>query len=170
MKTFPLLSILAGVLVTAGFAAQPGSAVKTPDNVTVIFQDADKFTDVLENNSNTTSTYYLDQLRDVLIKTAAPLLAPGQKLAITVTDIDLAGETRFNQPSQIRVIKDVYVPRAELKFQLLGADGKVVKEGTRKLSDLNYQTRLRGIGSDQPLYYDKLLLKEWVQSEFKPKS
>ncbi len=170
MKTRPLPLLLAALILSAGFATQSLAANKTPENVTVTFQNPDNFSDVLENNSNLTSTYYLDQLRDCLLQTAAPLLAAGQKLVLTVIDIDLAGETRFNQPHQIRVMKDIYIPRAHLKFQLLGADGKVLQEGERKLSDMNYQSQVRRPGSDEPLYYDKQLLKQWLRDEFKAKS
>ena len=169
MKTRYLLPILAGLALAAGSATPVLAAAKTPDNVTVTFEKPDDFTDVLENGSNLTSTYYLDQLRDCFLQTASPALAAGQKLAVTVTDIDLAGETRFNQPHQIRIMKDIYAPKIQLKFQLLGADGKVVKEGERRLIDLNYLTQLRLPGRDEPLYFDKQLIKQWVANEFKAK-
>jgi hypothetical protein len=62
------------------------------------------------------------------------------------------------------------MPRVQLKFQLLAADGKVVKEGTRHLSDPSYLYQIRLPGSQDPLYYDKALLKEWVRSEFRDKA
>jgi len=172
MKTRQILPLLAGLVLTAGFAlpAVAASAAKTPENVTVTFQDPDSFTDVLENGSNTTSTYYLDQLRECIQQAASPLLASGQKLAVTVTDIDLAGETRFNQPHQIRIMKDIYTPKTHLKFQLLDAEGKVLKEGERRLTDMNYLMQIRRPGQEEPLYYDKELLRQWVKSEFKTKS
>lgn len=170
MKTSPLLSLLAGLALTAGFAPFLVAAAKAPDNVTVTFQDPDKFTDVRETGSTITSIYYLDELRHCLQQTASPLLAPGQKLAITVTDIDLAGENLFNQPHMIRIMKDLYPPRVHLKFQLLAADGRVLKEGERKLQDLDYLMQAGRPGSQDPLYYDKELLKRWLQNEFRIKS
>ena len=170
MKIRQLLPLVAGLVLAAGFAPQLVAAAKVPDNVSVTFQNPDNYSDVLENGSSLTSTYYLDLLRDCLVQTASPLLTAGQKLVITVTDIDLAGETRFNQPHQIRVMKDIYAPRAQLKFQLLGADGQVVKEGERKLQDPDYLMQAGRPGSQEPLYYDKQLLKQWLQNEFKAKA
>lgn len=170
MKTRPLLPLVAGLLA-AGFALQAVAAPKvTPDNVAVTFQNPDKFTDVLENHSNETSPYYLDQVKECLQQTASPLLAAGQRLNITITDIDLAGDTRLNQPDNIRIIKDIYVPRVNLKFQLLDGDGNVVREGVRKLTDLNFNQKISLPGSNEPLYYDKQLLKEWVRDEFRARS
>jgi hypothetical protein len=169
MKTNQLLPFVAGLALTAGFVPQLVAAAKAPDNVTVTFQDPDNFTDVRENGSSITSTYYLDVLRTCLQQTASPLLAAGQKLVITVTDIDLAGENLFNQPHQIRVLKDIYAPRVKLKFQLIAADGTVVKEGERKLQDLDYLMQAGRPGSQETLYYDKQLLKQWLEKEFRAK-
>ena len=172
MKTRQLLPLFAGVVLCAGFSSLLAAApvAKAPDNVTVVYVEPDKFTDVLENGTNIVSTYYLDQLRDTLLQAAAPLVPAGQKLTITVTDIDLAGETRFNQPHQIRIMKDIYVPRVFLKFQVVDTDGKVVKEGERRLINMDYLNDMRGFNSSEPLYHDKKLLTEWVGKEFKAKA
>ncbi len=150
---------------------QTGAAgAKTTDNVTVKFEEPDRFTDVRENHSSSNSTDYLDALSNYLQETAAARLGAGQKLVITVTDIDLAGDNMLGSPDMIRVMKDIYSPKIKLKFQLLGADGKVVKEGERRLNDTNYLTQAGRPGSSEPLYYDKQLLKQWVQDEFGGKS
>ncbi len=168
MKKTSLLPFLASLALTAGLALPLIAAdTKTTDQVTVTFHEPESFTDVLENGSSLTSTYYLEQLRECLLTAATPLLEAGQKLVITFTDIDLAGETRFNQPHQIRIMKDIYAPRVVLNFRLLGSDGKVMKEGERKLVDQNYMMQVRRPGSDQPLYYDKQLLTSWLETEFK---
>lgn len=168
MKNPSLLPVLASLALSAGFALPLTAAdPKISDQVTVTFHEPESFTDVLENGSSLTSTYYLEQLRECLQTAATPLLEAGQKLAITFTDVDLAGETRFNQPHQIRIMKDIYAPRVVLNFRLLGSDGKIMKEGERKLSDLNYMMQLRRPGSEQPLFYDKQLLTQWLQDEFK---
>ncbi len=170
MKTRPLLVLFAGLFLAGLVNQSAGAPAVVIDNVTVIYQDPDNFTDVRENNSTLTSTYYLDELKACLQQTASPLLAPGQKLTITVSDVDLAGETRFGRPDDIRVIKDIFIPRVALKFQLVDAGGKVVKEGERKLSDPAFMQRLHLPGSDEPLYYDKAMLKDWVVREFKTKA
>jgi len=169
MKTRYLLSLLAGLALTAGFAPQLVAVAKAPENVTVIFQEPENFTDVRENQSENTSAYYLGVLKNCMQETAAPLIPAGQKLAITVLDVDLAGETRNGRPDNVRVMTATTLPRIHLKFQLLGTDGKVMREGERKLTDLNYQNQIRRPGSEEPLYYDKELLRQWLRSEFKPK-
>lgn len=173
MKTsLPLLAALAlsAGLTVAGVAADKPAADRSA--VSVTFKDPDSFTDVHETGQLTTSTYYLDQLKACLQETAAPLLSPGQKLEVTVTDVDLAGDNVLNgSPDHIRIMKEIYAPRVHLSFRLLGADGAVLKQGTRHLTDTFYLHQLR-LPPDQnePLYYDKAMLRQWVRSEFKPKS
>ena len=143
--------------------------VNTSEGVTVVFQDPDNFTDVRDSHTNMNSSSDLDELRDYVQKTATPLLAAGSKLTITFLDIDLAGDIRPDKDN-IRFMTGTTIPRAHVKFQLIGANSRVTKEGDRKLSDMNYQNSIRTIGRDDPLFYDKQLLKDWITKEFKGKS
>jgi ABC-type oligopeptide transport system substrate-binding subunit len=167
MKTRQILSLLAGLALSASLASQASAATsKTPDNVTVTFQDPDHFTDARDSRTNQTSMATLDELRDYVQQTAAPLLAAGSKLSVTFIDLDLAGQLRPDKDN-IRVMTDITFPRAQIKFQLLGADGKVVKEGERHLTDVNYLQSVRVQGRSDPLFHDKQLLKDWLETEFK---
>lgn len=170
MKTRQLLPLFAGLFV-AGLVNQAAAApAVASDNVTVIYQDPDNFTDVRENSSTLASTYYLDELKACLQQAASPLLAPGQKLTITISDIDLAGDIRPGSLNNIRIIKDIFFPRVMLKFRLVDANGQVVKEGDRRLTDLAFMQKLRLPGANEPLSYDKDLLKDWVTKEFRDKA
>lgn len=142
------------------------SSATTGNRVTVTFQDPDKFTDVADNFSIFTSTAYLDELRDYVQETAAPRLAAGYQLHVTFLDIDLAGNIRPDRHN-IRLMTGASIPRAHLRFQLFDAEGQVLQEGERRLSDLNYQNNIGFIGRGEELYYDKKLLKDWITSEFK---
>jgi hypothetical protein len=42
-----------------------------------------------------------------------------------------------------------------------------VKSGKRTLTDLNFQASGMRIGADQPYFYDKLLLEDWLRKEFR---
>lgn len=145
------------------------TAPKLADKVTVIFQDPDNFTDARDSHTNMTSTDDLDELRDTVRKSASRLVANGNTLVVTFLDLDLAGQIRPEQ-NNIRVMSGTTIPHAHLKFQLRDASGQIVKEGERKLSDLNYQGTIRTQDRDDPLFYDKQLLKDWISKEFSPKS
>lgn len=166
MKTYQILSLAAGLIASTGFVSRAlAASVKTNDAVTVIFQDPDNFTDAKESRSNFTSTTALEELRGYVQETAAPLIPHDSKLTVTFIDLDFAGMIRPDKDN-IRVMTGVTPPRAHLKFQLVDASGKTLKEGERRLSDMNYQQTIRVQGRNDPLVYDKQLLRDWLEKEF----
>jgi Protein of unknown function (DUF3016) len=170
MKIHKITPLLAGLVLGTGFAAHSSAAsTKTSENVTVEFQDPENFTDVRDSHTNLTSTADLNELRDYVQRIAAPHLDAGTKLTVTFIDVDLAGMIRQDKDN-IRIMTATTFPRAHLKFQLAGADGTIIKEGERKLTDLDYQQSARLIGRDDPLFYDKQMLRDWITKEFKRNS
>lgn len=166
MKTRPALLFVAVLAASSLFASDKDAQ---PTNVVVTFHEPEKFTDARSRFASDTDQGYLDIINEHLQKAAGRRLAPGQKLEITINDVDLAGDFLPVRPQmdQIRIIKDVYIPRVSLTFKLIDADGKVLKEGERKLSDMSFMSNASLIGRNEPLFYDKTMLTEWVDKEFK---
>lgn len=111
---------------------------------------------------------YLEQLRGHLVKQAAARLGAGERLSVSVTELDMAGEFEAWRPplGDARVLKDIYPPRIDLNFRLAADDGKVVKEGARELRDPAF---LLGANryADDPLRYEKALIDRWLEQELK---
>ena len=168
MKISPYLLFFT-VFFAGGCQSIPGNpnpAAKS--DVTVNFEESDKYTDVRDSVSGPTSQYYLDEIGKYLKGIAAERLTAGQKLVVTFTDIDLAGDITPGQLNDIRIIKAIYMPRMTLRFQLFDAGGAVIKEGERRLTDMDFQQNGNIIRRGEPLYYDKALIADWVRREFKP--
>lgn len=186
MKKTSMLLPLAGLvaMLAAGCASTTPSASGTPvnytpatsasaslpANITATFQDPDRFTDARSSFGSTTDHGYLDTLSDHLKRTAGPFVKADQKLEVTFTDIDLAGDFQPGrvQLDDVRIIKDIYRPRMTLHFKLTGPGGAVVKEGDRTLADSYFMANISIIDRDEPLFYDKEMLANWVRDEFKP--
>jgi hypothetical protein len=104
-----------------------------------------------------------------LIKRATTLLPAGDRLEVSITDIKLAGgyePWHGPQLRYVRFMKDVYPPRIDLDFKLTDSNGKVVREGSRKLRDLGYlQNGAARVGNTDPLRYDKALIDSWLRRE-----
>jgi hypothetical protein len=170
MKT-PRLLILTALVVVAGGTALAFDPVKGPPRTDVVFFESEKFTDVRDSSfgaSEKARDATLGELRTYLVKQANLLLAPGQQLKITVTDVDLAGEFepwRGPQWSDVRIVKDIYPPDIKLAFQLTDADGHVLKQGDRDLKDLGFMMQLT-IDRNDPLRFEKALLDDWLREEF----
>ena len=167
-KPFVLFAALAIVGVGTVLALDP---VKGPSRVEVVFFEPEKFTDVRDaymgSDKGRDST--LELLKDYLTMSGVRGLLPGQKLAITFTDVDLAGDFepwRGGQWGDVRIVKDIYPPRISLAFRLTDAAGAVVNEGKRDLRDMAFMMKLTMGFRDDALRHEKALLDDWLSAEF----
>lgn len=169
MKTPRLLLPVVFGLAAAGALSAADVAAPAP-RTEVTFVQPEKFADVKDDylGSDKGRDAILSQLRDHLIKQAAAYVPEGQKLAVTVTDVDMAGDYepwRGAGLMDVRIIKDVYPPRMSLEFKLTDAAGKVLKEGKRSLQDLAFNMKL-AINLSDPLRHEKALIDDWLRREF----
>ncbi len=168
----PRLLFLTALVVVAGGPALAFDPVKGPARTEVVFFEPEKFTDVRDSwagVSERARDATLDELSAYLVKQANFLLAPGQRLKITITDVALAGNFepwRGPEWSDVRIVRDIYPPDIKLSFQLTDADGHVLKQGDRNLRDLGFMMRLSIDLSDR-LRFEKALIEDWVRDEFR---
>ncbi|MEO8994110.1 MAG: DUF3016 domain-containing protein [Rhodanobacter sp.] len=112
-------------------------------------------------------SHYLEPLKAHLIKRATRMLPPNDRLDVTITDIKLAGAYepwRSLRYGDVRIMRDIYPPRIDLTFKLLDANGTVLREGSRKLRNINFlHGGLATLGDSDPLRYDKALLSDWLR-------
>jgi hypothetical protein len=172
MKTIRLcLFSLLAVPALLAFPPTPDDAAKPTPRVQVTFSAPEKFTDAKDAFMETEKgrDAILGQLKDYITTRAPHYLAEGQRLTITVTDVDLAGDFEPGRGSQwddVRIVKDIYPPRINLSFQVTDADGNVVKSGTRKLQDMDFMMNI-SINTNDSLRFEKTMLNDWMSSEFK---
>jgi hypothetical protein len=163
MKSSPLLRLLCGACLAFSCAVAQAAV---PDNVHVSYKDPQHFTEAKRSSGVhlVKANDYLKPLKEYITQRAARILAPGQRLDIEVTDVDRAGEYepwRGPRFDDVRIIKDIYPPRIDLDFTLTGADGKVLRQGQRKLRDTAFLTR-SSMGNQDSLRYEKALIDRWL--------
>jgi Protein of unknown function (DUF3016) len=166
MRQIARLASLASLLVTLTSAA--AWAADAP--VTVTFAHPEKYTDLRLScvSRDTDARSLMADLEAFLTATAAPLVPAGQRLEITVTNVDMAGDIEsWRGPGRcdVRVMKDTYPPRIDLTFRLLDGEGKEIRAGTRRLRDSNYLVNAGPSSSIDHLRYEKALLGDWVRRE-----
>lgn len=172
MKTKLLLVLFFGLAAVG--AVQAADPTKPVSQVSVTFLAPEKFSDMKDDmmDSDRNREHVLGELKGHFEKMAKDYVATGQHLEVKVTDVDLAGDFepwRGMDFGHIRILKDIYPPRMELEFRLVGADGKVVSEGKRRLQDLGYMMTL-SLPTSDPLRYDKDMIRSWMRTEFKRSS
>ena len=167
MKCRTALHVLLTALALLGAPAMAVDA--TPTNVIVTYDHPEKFTETQKIRSlapQALSDDYLKILKSYIENRAGKMLPPGERLDIVITDIDRAGNFepwRSYPMRNVRIIKDIYPPRIDLRFQLFDADGKVIREGARKLRDPGFMYDGIATSSNDNLRYEKGLIDRWLR-------
>ena len=153
-------------LAAALLAAAPAYAARAK----VEFVHPESFTDAGRNYAGEERDDNLQRLASHIGALAAKRLPADQTLEVWVTDVDLAGYYDPRQPftHEVRIVKDFYPPRMKLRFRLGQADGTVVKEGERRLTDRDFLTRAQRYPLDG-LGYERTMLDRWFSDEFQPR-
>lgn len=180
MKRSTLFSLLGFLVLGAGLlggcasapVATKGPAAQEPVRVQVDWTDPQKFADLRENPVGSPATRnpeeWVQTLARWLQTRADSFVPPGDRLRVTFTDIRRAGSYepwRGPQWTDVRIIKDIYPPRIDLRFTLTDAHGATVAEGERQLRDLAFLQR-NVLDTTDPLRYEKRLLDDWLRKEF----
>ena len=159
------------VFAAAGFATL-AAAAEPSARVNVDWTDPHAFSDTRDNPGirQMRPEQWLALLSRHLERSADRILPAGERLDVTFTDIDRAGRVepwRGPEWNDVRIVKDIYPPRIDLRFTLTGADGRVLASGERRLRDSAFLMRSTPDDSD-PLRFEKRLLDDWLRREFRP--
>ena len=179
LRTLPLL--LATVLALGACASTGSTSMLAPDApralpaagpVSVAWEDPAGFTEMRHSGNRWAAAEgnWLNNLATYMRKEAEETLPTGHRLELTIVDIQRAG--RYEpwlgpQMQDTRIIRDMYPPRMTLTFKRLDAQGGVIEQGERKLSDSGFLTGSTRFGDSDPLRYEKSMLDDWLRREFK---
>lgn len=174
MKTTPIASLLILVGLASSVPSSALSAVTGPQpefRTEVVFLEPEKFTDVRERHldNEETRNHILTLLKTYLQERAQAHVPEGGKLSVTINDVDLAGDFepwRGPAAHDVRIVKDIYAPRISLTFQLTNAAGEILKQGTRKLRNLDFMSNSLGSFINEPYRHEKTLIDDWLRDEF----
>jgi DUF3016 family protein len=167
----PMKTVRTSLAVFALCLAVSGTAAAQDSRVSVVFANPETYTDLKVTcvSGDADARGLMSDLERFLREAAARRVPEGQRLEITVTNIDMAGEIEsWRGPGRcdLRLMTDVCPPRVDLQFRILGADGAELRAGTRRLRDSNYLTHAAPVTADQ-LRYEKALLLDWLQKELR---
>jgi hypothetical protein len=107
---------------------------------------------------------YLEQLRGHLVKRAAGLLTAGERLSVSITELDMAGEFEAWRPpsGEARIVKDIYPPRTTSPSALQRTTASLSRKETRAAIPSPAQTGTRTMRC-----YEKVLIDRWLEQELK---
>jgi hypothetical protein len=157
----------AGLLAADAPRALPGSGP-----VSVAWTDPAGFSELRFSGNRFESARgrWLSDLATYLRDRAAARLPAGERLELTITDVQRAGryEPMYRMDMQdVRVVRDIYPPRITLRFRHFDASGTVVSEGERTLTDPGFLTHAVPLSDSDTLRYEKRMIDGWLRSEFR---
>jgi hypothetical protein len=158
MRAIPVL-LLASLPFQAALAA----------TANIEFEKPEAFTDAGRPFPASARLESLPFLREHLVKEVARRLPADQALSVWITDVDLAGQypPGGSGARDVRVVKEIYPPRIDLRFRLTRADGSTVKDGTRTLRDSGFLSSGGPADRQDALRYEKAMLDRWLEDEFR---
>ncbi len=178
MRIHPSLSLslllaLAGCASTGAsgmLAANAPRALPESGPVSVNWNDPATFTELrLSSNRRAASEgNWLQDLAQYMRKRAQQQLSPGEHLALTIVDIDRAGEFEpWHGPNlqDARIVRDLFPPRMTVQFRRTNAQGTVVAEGERKITDPAFLLNSSPLNNTDPLRYEKKMIDSWLRRE-----
>ena len=182
LRTLPLM--LATVLALGACASTGSTSMLAPDAqralpaagpVSVAWEDPAGFTEMRHSGNRWAAAEgnWLNNLATYMRKEAEETLPTGHRLELTIVDIQRAG--RYEpwlgpQMQDTRIIRDMYPPRMTLRFRELDADGTVLAEGERKLSDPAFLMNASRFNDSDPLRYEKRMVDSWLRSDWRTAS
>ena len=151
-------------------AADAPRALPESGPVSVRWNDPATFTELRHSRNRWESERgdWLNTLAEYLRKRAEAQLAAGERLELTITDLDLAGDYEpwlGLQHQDTRIVRDIYPPRMTVQVRHFDASGALVSEGERKLSDPAFLLGANPIGNSDPLRFEKRMIDSWLRRE-----
>lgn len=143
-------------------ALAPGVATA---GVTVQFVAPERYTDAGDGYRD--SQYTLKTLAAYLQAQGTRCLRPGETLALSVYDVDLAGRMEWwrRGGSDVRVLREISWPRMEVGYVLRDGSGTALREARERVADMNYLLHSIRAGTDS-LPYEKAMLRGWMERRF----
>lgn len=179
IRNFFRIACMALLLVGANQAMARVTTVTDPERprqlegdspVSVSWDDPADFTEIRYSGNRWEAQRgnWVMQLAEHLRKQVGKALPEGQRVEIHITDIDLAGDYRPGQgmnTDHIRMMRDIYPPRMRFDYTRYDANGQIIAQGERKLSDMGYLSRSTTRFDSDKLAYEKRMIDEWVRRE-----
>ena len=173
-KMYPKINCIIALCVVTVAGAPVVRAQTAADDASVVvrFQQPENFTDLKTSYSglDQVNEGYTRELRQHLERTAASQLPADYKLEVTITDVDMAGDFephRGPQFDDVRIVKDIYPPRIDLRYTLTDASDRVIAQGEEQLRNLSFNWTISPLPQSDPLRYEKALLDDFVREVVK---
>jgi hypothetical protein len=130
----------------------------------VTFKNAQAFADATFDRprSEKNRREVQDAVRKLFAELAEKYLAPGQTLAVEISDIDLAGRIEPAFTDDIRIMDSVAWPRIKFTYAVR-ENGALVASGQADIHDFDYLNGFNRYFDSDRLRYERQMLADWFR-------
>ena len=156
-----------GCLLGVSVALTQGQLVQAAQ-IEVKWSNPDKYSDIDAGQEH--RQHFKDRTFKAFEKHFAKLaksLPENQKFVLDITNVDLAGDVNFGGTKRIRIVKDIFFPRMDFSYQLLGADNTVIKGADVALKDMGFLMHTNFRYRNKTLGHEKEMFDDWFNKTFK---
>lgn len=148
--------------------ALPAGAQTAPA-VEVSFEKPEAYVDAYpraRSGSNAELKQTLDRIQRIFAEQGARFLKPGDRLKVTVLDLDLAGEIEPGRTGilELRVLRSITWPRMTVRYTFT-RDGKE-KSAEAQVSDPGYQDNSGVCSRSGDFCYERQMIGRWLSRQF----
>ncbi len=133
----------------------------------VTYVEPEKFTDVISGyETDTEARSEVIKEFNGIFSRLSKRLPDGYELEVAVTDIDLAGQVRFNfrrSTRNYRVLKSEDWPRVIFSYSIKDMAQNVIASGNENLVDLDYLHQINT--SNSRFKFEEQMLKDWFRRQ-----
>jgi hypothetical protein len=167
------MKILSGLIISA-ITLGLSSQVLAQAEVEIEWDKPEKYRDVRPSNESRKKfrEATFERINEYMNELALAL-PDNKKLVMKVSDLDLAGQVLPASfvglglsGSDVRVVKNIDIPRINFSYQLLSHSGEVLQQAEVKLKDMSFLDRSNHLFRNETLRYEKGMLKRWFTQEF----
>lgn len=151
------------------------SASASAGEATLELKSPEKYTEIDSGNQGTKSMLRsISKSLGAEFSELAAKLPAGYTLAVTVTDLDLAGEVDpipSRTMQEVRVLRDIDFPRMTFDYQLKDATGAVkLEQSGVVVKDMQYLSSPYSSKSNvDSFYYERKMIRDWFNTDLLPK-
>jgi hypothetical protein len=156
--------MIAVVVLLVGLSCQ----AEMQNAISVEYKNPEQYIDIMESDS--TKARSIESFKTTMDKffkgEAVQYLKPGHRLTLEITDVDRAGDMRYDitpDMREMRILKDVVRVRIDINYTLFDENQKVLKQGSESLKDFyTLNSIAQRSFNNERLYFEKQLLKDWL--------
>jgi hypothetical protein len=137
-------------------------------SIQVEYQNPEKFIDIMDSGESKTRSikFFQSTMNRFFNQVETKYLKPGHRLKLVITDVDRAGDIRYDitpDMRDMRILRDVVRVRIDFKYTLLDGSGAIIKQGTESLREFyTLNTIKQRSYQNERLYFEKQLMESWL--------